>query len=313
MAEDPYSVLGVSKTATDEEIRSAYRKLAKKLHPDLNPGDDASAEEFKKVSAAYAILGDRELRAKFDAGEIDASGQDRPEPRYYREYAGGEGAERYYRAGSPAGDFAGFEDISDVFADLFGRDGGRFGGGPRPVRGRDASYALELGFLEAVKGGKKRITLPGGGALDLSVPPGIEDGQTIRLKDKGEPGVNGGRAGDALIEISVRPHPVFERQGDDIRIVLPVGFDEALLGAKVEAPTLDGQVAISIPAGSSSGQTLRLKGRGVKRKGRPPGDQYVELKLVAPKSIDEEFEKALKAWRARADFDPRRDWSGLRS
>lgn len=315
MTEDLYKVLGVSNSASDDDIRKAYRKLAKKLHPDLNPGNEASADEFKRVSAAYAILGDREQRAKYDAGEIDASGQERPEPRYYREHAGADGGERYYyRNGRTNGEnaFGGFEDLSDIFGDFFGRrrgpERGPMGGAGR-MAGRDARYRLELDFLEAAKGGKRRITLPEGASLDVSVPAGVADGQTIRLKGKGEEGFNGGPNGDALIEISVRPHSLFARDGNDIRLTLPISLDEAILGAKVEVPTIHGPVTMKIPAGASSGQSLRLKGRGIRKSKGPPGDQYVELKVVLPSEIDDDFRDAVKAWRERTNFNPRAGWA----
>src|SRR5581483_7260302 len=263
MADDPYSVLGVTKTATADEISKAYRKLAKKLHPDLNPGDKGAEEKFKKVTAAYDIIGDEKKRARYDKGEIDASGQERPEQRYYREYAGQEDAARYRST-------AGFEDIggfNDLFGDLFGRGGGRGRGGARfSMRGQDAQYRLEVDFLDAVRGTKTRITLPDGETLDVTIPAGVSDGQVLRLKGKGHPGFGEGEPGDALVEVSVKPHPVFKRDGDDIIVEVPITFDEAVLGGKVEVPTIGGRVFATIPAGSNTGQTLRLKGRGIKSK-----------------------------------------------
>ena len=268
MAEDLYSVLGVAKTAKPEDITKAYRKLAKKLHPDLNPGDKAAEEKFKKIAAAYGIIGDEEKRGRYDRGEIDASGQETPQQRYYREYAGGEEGARYRST-------AGFEDIgafSDLFGDLFGERGGMrggAGGGRRfSMRGHDAQYRLDVDFLDAVNGTKTRITLPDGGTLDVTIPPGVTDGQVLRLKGKGSPGLGEGGAGDALIEIGVRPHPVFKRDGDDIIVEVPITFDEAVLGGKVEVPTISGRVFATVPPGSNTGQTLRLKGRGIKRGGQ---------------------------------------------
>ena len=303
MAEDLYSVLGVSRGASAEDITKAYRKLAKKLHPDLNPGDQAAEEKFKQISAAYAILNDAEKRGRYDRGEIDASGQERPQARYYREYAGGEDGARYRST-------AGFEDIgefSDLFGDLFGRGGrgGRAGGQRFAMRGQDAQYRLELDFLEAVQGAKKRITLPDGGTLDVSIPEGVTDGQAIRLKGKGGPGAGGAEPGDALIEISVRPHPVFKRDGNDIVVEVPITFDEAVLGGKIEVPTIAGRVFATVPPGANSGQTLRLKGRGVKGRGGA-GDQLVTLTVIMPERIDDELKSFAEKWRASHAYDPRR-------
>jgi DnaJ-class molecular chaperone len=247
MAEDLYSVLGVAKTASADGITKAYRKLAKKLHPDLNPGDKAAEEKFKQVSHAYSILKDPEQRGKYDRGEIDASGQERPQQQYYREYAGGPEGARYHST-------AGFEDIgafSDLFGDMFGaggmRGGGR-GGARFSMRGQDVQYRLDISFLDAVNGTKQRITLPDGGTLDVTIPAGVGEGQVLRLKGKGMPGMGEGPPGDALVEIGMRPHPVFKREGNDIVVDLPITFDEAVLGGKIEVPTIAGRVAVTVPA-----------------------------------------------------------------
>ena len=302
MAEDLYSVLGVAKTASAADINKAYRKLAKKLHPDLNPGDKAAEEKFKKITAAYGILGDEEKRKRYDAGEIDASGQETPQHRYYREYAGGAEGARYRSS-------AGFEDIgafSDLFGDLFGDGRGPRAGGRRfSMRGQDAQYRLEVAFLDAVNGTKTRITLPDGGTLDVTIPPGVTDGQVLRLKGKGSPGLGEGEPGDALIEIAVRPHPVFKREGDDIVVEVPITFDEAVLGGKVEVPTIGGRVSVTVPAGSNSGQTLRLKGRGIKSK-TGTGDQLVKLSVVLPERMDEDLKGFAEKWRHEHRYDPRR-------
>lgn len=302
MSKDPYEVLGVPKGASQDDIRKAYRKLAKKLHPDLNPGNPAAAESFKDVASAHALLGDPEKRARYDRGEIDAAGAEKPQQRYYREYADAGGARRYYSS-------AGFEDMgdaSDLFADLFGRSRAGRGAKGSKVPGGDVQYRLEVDFLEAARGGKRRITLPNGTSLDLTIPEAVADGQTIRLKGKGAPGVGGGAPGDALIEVSVRPHSLFARQGDDIVIELPITVDEAVLGGKVETPTISGRVALSVPKGSTSGQTLRLRGKGVKRRdGHGRGDQLVKLKVVMPPQIDSELEEFMKQWRERHRYDPR--------
>jgi len=305
MAEDLYSVLGVPKTASAGDITKAYRKLAKKLHPDLNPGDKAAEEKFKKITAAYDILGDAEKRGRYDRGEIDASGQERPQQHYYREYAGGQDGARYRST-------AGFEDIgafSDLFGDLFGerggmREGGR-GGARFSMRGPDAQYRLEVDLLDAVNGTKTRITLPDGGTLDVAIPTGVTDGQVLRLKGKGGPGIGEGEPGDALIEISVRPHPVFKREGDDIIVEVPITFDEAVLGGKVEVPTIGGRVFATVPPGSNTGRTLRLKGRGIKTKSGT-GDQLVKLSVVLPERIDDDLRGFAETWREAHQYDPRR-------
>jgi len=304
MADDLYSVLGVARTAKAEDIVKAYRKLAKKLHPDLNPGDKAAEDKFKQVTAAYDILGDAEKRRRYDAGEIDASGQERPQQRYYREYAGGEDGARYRST-------AGYEDLggfSDLFGDLFGRAGATRGaGGQRyAMRGQDAQYRLEIDFLEAVNGAKKRITLPDGGTLDVTIPAGVEEGQVMRLKGKGMPGVGGAEPGDALVEILVKPHPVFKREGDDIVVEVPITFDEAVLGGKVEVPTITGKVFATVPPGTNTGKTLRLKGRGIKRKNGKLGDELVKLTVVMPDRIDEDLKAFAEEWRDKHRYDPRR-------
>jgi DnaJ-class molecular chaperone len=305
MADDPYSVLGVAKTASAEDITKAYRKLAKKLHPDLNPGDKGAEEKFKKVTAAYDILGDAERRGRYDRGEIDASGQETPQQRYYREYAGGQDGARYRST-------AGFEDIgafSDLFGDLFGERGGMRGagrgGGRFSMRGADAQYRLEVDFLDAVNGTKTRITLPEGGTLDVTIPPGVSDGQVLRLRGKGNPGMGEGEPGDALIEVGVRPHPVFKREGDDIIVEVPIAFDEAVLGGKIEVPTIGGRVFATVPPGSNTGQTLRLKGRGIKTKSGA-GDQLVKLSIVLPERIDDDLKGFAETWREAHRYDPRR-------
>ncbi|HEX2446665.1 MAG TPA: DnaJ C-terminal domain-containing protein [Methyloceanibacter sp.] len=304
MAEDLYSTLGVPKTASAEDITKAYRKLAKKLHPDLNPGDKTAEEKFKQITAAYDIIGDEEKRKRYDAGEIDASGQETPQQRYYREYAGGAEGARYRST-------AGFEDIgafSDLFGDLFGERGGaRAGAGGRrfSMRGSDAQYRLEVNFLDAVNGTKTRITLPDGGTLDVTIPPGVTDGQVLRLRGKGGPGIGEGEPGDALIEIAVKPHPVFKREGDDIVVEVPISFDEAVIGGKVEVPTISGRVSVTVPAGANTGQTLRLKGRGIKR-GTAAGDQLVKLSVVMPERMDEELKSFAEKWRESHRYDPRR-------
>ena len=302
MAEDPYKVLGVPRTATDEEIRRTYRKLAKELHPDLNPSNQAVAEErFKKVSAAYDIVGDPEKRKQYDRGEIDANGEQRRS--YQRAHAGGN---PFGGRTGRAGDEFGF---GDIFSDLFGsmRGRGADAGAPFRMRGQDIRYTLEVDFLEAVNGTTKRVTMPEGGVLDLNVPEGVADGQILRLRGKGGPAGRGGEAGDALVEVRVRPHQQFKRSGDDITLDLPIALDEAVIGAKVEVPTISGRVQLTIPKGTSSGRVFRLKGKGVRNGASAnPGDQLVTVHIVLPDKIDDELSYFLSEWRLKHRYNPGR-------
>jgi DnaJ-class molecular chaperone len=297
LAADPYQVLGVNKDASQEEIQKAYRKLAKKLHPDLNPGNKKAEEDFKEVSAANDLLSDPEKRARFDRGEIDASGAERPQQRYYRDFAQG-------RADPYTGDagFADFADEDDILSRIFRREGGE---GTFRMRGQDVRYHLPLDFLDAVNGGRKQLTLPDGSVLDVNIPAGTRDEQILRLRGKGRPGIGGGPPGDALIEVEVRPHPFFTRKGDDVHVELPVSLAEAVLGGKVPVPTPSGTVTMSVPKGANTGRVLRLKGKGVARPDGEHGDEYVTLKVVLPEHPDPELEKLVAQWRGK-DYDPRR-------
>jgi DnaJ-class molecular chaperone len=310
MNNDPYKILGVPKTATQDEIKKAYRKLAKSLHPDLHPDDAAKLEQFKAVSAAYDLLGDPEKRRRFDAGEIDASGHERAERQFYHHYAG-QDAGRRYDPGPGFGDAMGDEDLSDIFAQFYGgRTGGPGQGGFRRAfhaRGQDLRYHLEVDFLDVARGTRRSVTMPDGHTIEIAIPPGLRDGQTLRLRGKGGPGTGQGEPGDAFVTVSVRPHPVFTREGDDIEIELPITFDEAVLGAKVEVPTVSGTVSATIPKGASSGQRLRLRGKGIRRPDGKAGDQIVRLKIVLPKRIDAGMEDLARHWRDKAGFDPRAD------
>lgn len=296
MADDPYTTLGLTKAASEDEIRRSFRRLAKELHPDLNPGNAAGAERFKKVSGAYELLSDPDKRAKYDRGEIDEAGE--PRHPFHRH----QGA-RAHGAGAP------FDTFGDVFADLFGaRQAGARGrpGGGFPMRGQDMRYTLEVDFLEAVNGARKRVTLPEGGALDLTVPEGVTDGQVLRLRAKGAPGIGGGEPGDALVEIKVRPHARFRRAGDDIQMDVPITIDEAVLGAKIEVPTITGKVTLTIPKGTSSGRTFRLKGKGARDLTTGAiGDQLVTVRIVLPDQIDDSLAYFLSEWRQKNTYDPR--------
>ena len=307
MPEDPYEVLGLAKTATADDIKKAYRKLARTSHPDLHPDDAGAAARFKEISAAYDILKDPETRARYDAGEIDGRGAERPHRQYYRDFA--DTADQTYRQGQGFGAGA---DPADIFAEILRNraraQGGDFAGRGFSARGGDVRYTLEVPFLDAARGSETRITLPDGQGLAVRIPAGTADGQTLRLRGKGAPGFGGGEAGDALITVMVRPHPVFRREGDDILVTLPITIDEAVLGGKVTAPTIDGPVGLTIPAGANSGQTLRLRGRGVGHAGRKAkGDQRVELKIVSPPDADKALRDFLTEWRKTHAFDPRSD------
>ncbi len=294
---DPYATLGVKRGDSEEAIRRAYRKLAKRHHPDLNPDDSGAADRFKEINAANDLLSDPERRARFDRGEIDAEGNQRaPQGHSWRDYAGaGAGAEAYGGRGFAA------EDLSDLFGHAFGEaaGGGREGG--RGGRGRDAHYTLSVGFLEAVRGGVRRVALPDGRTLDVTLPPGVRDGHVLRLRGQGRSGRGAGAvAGDALVEISVAPHAHFRREGDDILLDLPVTLKETVLGATIEVPTAKGRVRLTIPPGSGTGTRLRLKGRGV-----GDGHQYVVLRPVLPQGVEPALAAFLRDWTPEHAPDPR--------
>jgi DnaJ-class molecular chaperone len=311
----PYEVLGVKSDASAAEIRKAYRKLAKEFHPDLNPGKPAAEARFKAVSAAYDILSDAEKRGRYDRGEIDESGAEKP--RYsYRPHA--ESAEGWKY--QPQGEMD-IGDLDDLFA-MFGqgRSQGRGPGAGSAGRrragrgeglsmpGSDRHFTLIVDFIEAATGGKQRLSLAPDEWLDVTIPAGIENGQVLRLKGKGGPGFGGGEAGDALIEVHVTPHPIFRREGDDIHVDLPVALTEAVLGARVPVPTVTGTVTMSIPKGSDSGTRLRLRGKGVQRRrgGKDSaGDQYVTLKVVIGASDDPELAEFLQKWAEKHPTNPR--------
>lgn len=298
MAANPYETLGVQQDATQDDIRAAYRKLAKKLHPDLNPGDRSAEEKFKAVSAAYDLLGDPDKRARFDRGEIDAAGAERPAERYYRDFQGAGGGSHPYDGAS------GFADIDDVLSDLFG--GSRDSRAQFRMRGQDVHYGLPVDFLDAVNGATKRISLPDGSTLDVSIPPGTRDGQALRLRGKGSSGIGGGAQGDAIVTIAVRPHPIFSRKGDDIEIELPITLREAVLGAKLEVPTPAGRVVMSVPKGANTGTRLRLRGKGAARPDGSRGDAYVALKVMLPEHPDPDLEGFVQRWPAGENHNPRR-------
>jgi len=306
---DPYSVLGVSRSSSAEDIKKAYRKLAKVHHPDLKPGDAANEERFKEISAAYTLLSDVEKRAKFDRGEIDSSGQERHAGFGSRTHAG---RGRAYSGGADDSFYGGGD---DWFSDLFGggRRRGAAGAGAGPgsagpkVRGSDISYSISVPFLEAAQGTKRRVNLSSGKSIDVAVPPGTENEQKLRLKGQGLPGMGGMPAGDAIIEVHVEPHPYFTRQDGDIHVEIPITLNEAVLGATIHVPTISGKVALKIPAGANTGSALRLRGKGVVNQAtKQPGDQYVKLKVVLPDPPDAELVKFMEQWAKTRNYDVRK-------
>jgi DnaJ-class molecular chaperone len=316
--QDPYRILNVPREAGQAAIKAAYRELAKRLHPDRNPGDLRAEQRFKQVTQAYELLRDPAKRAQFDRGLIDADGK--PQFGFGHQGSGHFGFGRAgARAGARAGD-AGFRGAEALFEKIFGGTFGRSGaaGGPtfedlrgaaprggRRAAGGDRRYRIEVDFLLAARGGKQRLDL-GDRVLEVDIPPGSEDGRVLRLKGQGGKG-RPGEPGDALVTIAVRPHRHFSLQGKDVHLELPISLSEAIQGAKVTVPTIDGPVRISVPAGSNSGRSLRLKGRGVAVPGEARGDQYVRLVVMLPDRPDAELADYVRRWAAQHPYDPRAD------
>jgi len=303
LAGDPYQELGVSKGASADEIKKAFRKLAKELHPDKNPGDKPAEERFKRITAAFDLLGDAEKRAKYDRGEIDADGREQ-----FRGFGGGGGRPGGFGFGGRGeggpGGRAGFDDIDleDIFGAFGGgRGAGRgFGGG----RGQDVRATLDISLEDAIAGTTRRIQFSDGRMLDVAIPKGASEGQTIRLKGQGAPG-RGGQAGDALIELRIQPHPVFKRDGADLTMDLAVSVPDAVLGGKIQVPTPEGAVMMTIPKGSNSGKVLRLKGRGAYANGKR-GDLMAKLVVTLPETPDDELVRFATEWRERRPYKPGR-------
>jgi DnaJ-class molecular chaperone len=317
---DPYTVLGVAKSADTAEIKKAFRKLAKKYHPDSS-SDPKAKEKFAEVSAAYEILGDEKKRVAFDRGEIDAEGK----PRFqgFEGFgAGGPGGAWTRRSGpggfeqyefSGGGGPGGF-DAGDLFSELFGgqarraRAGGGGAGRQQLPRGEDVTAQVTVTLADAARGTKARVTLPTDRTLEVSIPAGIEEGKQIRLKGQGHPSPFGGESGDALITVKIAKHPYFRVEGRDLRLDLPLALYEAVLGAKVNVPTLDGMVELNVPAGSNGGRTLRLRGKGLPAGGgASAGDLLVTLRIMLPDDPDADLISLMRQWQSQKPYDPRRD------
>ena len=317
---DPYEVLGVAKTASEADIKKAFRTLAKKHHPDKHAGDAAAQKRFQEISGAYDILGDKEKRAQFDAGAIGPDGNPRgfdPRAGGFRQGnpfgqggqgfggfgGGGPGAREFHFSFDDAAAGGGAGGFEDIFADLMG---GRARGArqPRQTKGEDFTAAVTVSFDEAAAGGTRRVMLQNGEQIDVKIPVGVKDGQTIRVKGRGGAGIGGGVNGDILLTVSVAPHPTMTRDGNDIRMDLPVTLKEAVLGGKVPVPTLTGAVSLSVPPNSNTGSTLRLKGKGIAAHGgTAAGDLYVRLVVALPDHPDEALKSFVSGW--AGDYDPR--------
>jgi DnaJ-class molecular chaperone len=332
---NPYDVLGVSKNASPDEIKKAFRKHAKKLHPDANKSDPKTAVKFAELNAAYEIVGDEDKRKAFDRGEIDAEGK----PRFHgfegfgaRPGGAGTGRDGHFesfsfgpegvrrsggRGGQGPGGFGAFEDIlSSVFGGMAGgRNGARADFGQpftpedfaRPGAGRDVSADVTITLDEAAHGATRRVQLPTGKDVEVKVPAGLADGQQIRLKGQGFPGASGGPAGDAMVVVHIAPHPRFKVDGGNLRVEVPITLYEAVLGGKVRVPTLDGAVDLAIPPATNAGRTFRLKGKGMPAKAGAPGDLFATVRIVLPDQPDPELEKLMREWRETKPYNPRGD------
>ncbi|MEX0696194.1 MAG: J domain-containing protein [Dongiaceae bacterium] len=317
---DPYQVLGVSRTATEAEVKSAFRKLAKKHHPDQNKDEPKAKERFAELNSAYEIVGDKVKRKQFDRGEIDADGK----PKFQgfegfgqRGPRGGPGASPFGDAGPFGGTARTFRwsgggaadgdpfSADDILSEILG--GGHAKGAPRPqaARGGDVTATVAVTLEQLVKGEKARVDLPTGRTVEVAIPPGTRPGQTIRLKAQGKPGALGGQPGDALVTVEFVPHPLFRVDGDALRRDISITLDEAVLGAKVRVPTLDGPVTLTVPPKSSGGRALRLKGKGLPRPGGGHGDLLVTLRIVLPEGGDEDLDALMKKWREQHRYQVR--------
>lgn len=317
---DPYEVLGVPRTASEAEVKKAFRKLAKKYHPDQNKNDPKAKEKFSEANAAYEIVGDKDKRAKFDRGEIGADGK----PRFqgfegaagagfggFRPGPGGSSRTFRWSSSGPGGGAAGGGFSDDILSEILGgfsRSGGPAGArSARGGRGEDVTATVAVTLEQLARRERVRVDLPTGRTVEISIPPGARPGQTIRLRGQGQGDPIGGTAGDALVTVEFVPHPQFKPEGENLRFDLPVGLDEAVLGAKVRVPTLDGPVTLTVPAGSSGGRTLRLRGKGLPKAGGGEGDLLVSVRIVLPEDGDPELTALMQRWRAEHRHSPKRE------
>jgi DnaJ-class molecular chaperone len=299
MAKDPYDILGVAPTASADEIKKAYRRLAMKLHPDMNPGDPSGESRFKDVASAYRLLRDPDRRKRFDAGEIDETGAERPQQHFYRDFAQSGHADGY----SSDSGFADFAQGEDPLAELLRRSAHARAN----RRGPDLHFRLPIALADSIQGAMKRLTMPDGGTLDVTIPAGLVDGQKLRLKGKGARGSGSGGPGDALIEVEVAPDPRFTRDGDDLLYEASISLPEAVLGGRIRIPTPAEDVTLTVPPESNGGTTLRLQGKGAPRRGGGRGDLRVRLRIVLPKPVDSELKAFVADWTAGKAFNPREE------
>ena len=316
MMRDPYDILGLKRDADADAVKKAFRKLAKKFHPDQNKDDPKAKEKFAEANSAYEILGDDAKRGQFDRGEIDGEGK--PKFQGFGGWNGG-GAQRpggsapggeerfevHFGGGSPFGSKAGAGGAGDIFSDLFSAAAGGRGRARQTPRGEDVSAVASVPLLDSVKGGKVEVFLPTGRKMEVKIPAGIEDGKQIRLRGQGQPSPLGGEAGDAIVTVRIAPHPFFRIDGRDLRADLPVTLYEAVLGGPVDVPTLDGRVELTIPPNSNGGRTLRLRGKGLPGT-TTAGDLYVSLKIVLPDAPDPELDELMKRWKTSKPYQPRK-------
>jgi DnaJ-class molecular chaperone len=302
---DPYETLGVGRNATDAEIKDAFKKLARKFHPDLHPDNKEAEAKFKDISAANDLLKDKEKRRRFDEGEIDATGAERPQERYYRDFADGPA----YTSHAAQDGFSNNEELEEFLARAFSGEGqGRRSQRTFKARGQDVSYVLPVSFLDLANGATRTITLPEGKTLQVTIPEGAEDRQMLRLKEQGMPGFGGEPSGDAYVELHVEPHPFLRRKDDNIHVEVPVTLKEAALGARIEVPTIGGPVTMTVPKGSNTGTTLRLRDRGIRnRKSGQRGHQLISLKVVLPEAEESDLVSFLENWQPKIQQDLRKE------